>query len=255
MNAQEKIFGRRAVLEALLAGRRRISRIILARGLKGSTFREILDEAEKFGIPIQECERKRLDVMAGTEHHQGILALAAAMADEGLASILARAQLAREEPFVLMADGVTDPQNLGALIRSAEAAGVHGVVVPDRKSAPVDRATAKASAGAVEHIAICHVGNMGQAILRLKQEGIKVFAADIDAGAISMYDADLSGGVAIVIGSEGRGLSPVLKDRCDARVRIPMRGRMKSLNASAAAAVLLFEVVRRRIARPSGPVL
>ncbi|MEK8024177.1 MAG: 23S rRNA (guanosine(2251)-2'-O)-methyltransferase RlmB [Candidatus Hydrogenedentota bacterium] len=252
--AQEKIFGRRAVLEALLAGRRSIQKIILARGLKGHTFREIIDEAEKLGIPIQECERKRLDVMAGTEHHQGILAMAAAIADEGVAAILARAQLAREDPFILLADGVTDPQNLGALIRSAEAAGVHGVIVPDKRIAPVDRATAKASAGAVEHVPVCHVGNMGQTILRLKSEGMKIFAADADPGAISLYEADFSGGVSIVIGSEGRGLSPVLKDRCDARIRIPMKGKLKSLNASAAAAVILFEVVRRRMGRSSPPV-
>lgn len=247
MSADEKIYGRRAVFEAMKSGKRKITKIMIARdGLKGSIFREIIEEAERHHIPIQEYDRKRIDTTAGTEHHQGILALASSIADEGLAALLARAYVASEDPFLLVIENVTDPQNLGAILRSAEAAGVHGVILPERKSAPMDRATAKASAGAVEHVAICHVGNLNQAIMRLRDEGVRVFATDADPGAKRLFDAKLSGPIAIVVGSEERGVSDAVKNRCDGRIYIPMKGKIASLNVSAATAVVLFDVVRRR---------
>jgi 23S rRNA (guanosine2251-2'-O)-methyltransferase len=246
MSSEEKIFGRRAVLEAIQAGNRRIEKILLARGLRGMTLREISDAAARQGIPIEECERKRIDHAAGSEHHQGVLAIAEAIASEGVSGILSRAHNAGRDPFVLVIDGVTDPQNLGAILRSAEAAGVHGVILPGRKSAPLDRATAKASAGAVEHIPISTVGNLGQAIRRLRDEGLRIWAAEASVTASSLWQADLSGGVALVIGSEGKGISSVVRERCDGSIRIPLQGRIASLNASAAAAIILFEVVRRR---------
>lgn len=243
----EKIYGRRAVFEAIKSGRRKITKIMIARGgLKGSLFREIVDEAGRHGIPVEEHDRKRIDGAAGTEHHQGVLAVASAIVDEGLSSLLARAYLQKEDPFLLVVENVTDPQNLGAIFRTAEAAGVHGIILPERKSAPIDRATAKASAGAVEHLAVCHVSNLSQAIMRLKDEAIRVFAADVDRSATKMYDAPLGGPVAIVVGSEEKGVSRSVKDRCHGCITIPMRGRIGSLNVSAATAVILFEVLRRR---------
>lgn len=243
----DKIYGRRAVFEALRSGRRKISKIMIARGeLKGSLFREIVEESERRKIPIAEYDRKRIDSAAGSEHHQGIVALASAISDEGITSLLSRARLAHQDPFLLIVDGVTDPQNLGAIIRTAEAAGVHGVILPERRGAPVDRATAKASAGAVEYCPICHVGNLGQAVLRLRDEGLRIYAADADPGAMRLYDAEMRGGLALVVGAEGRGVSHSIKERAHARVFIPMRGKIASLNVSAATAVLLFEAVRQR---------
>lgn len=250
MTAEEKIFGRRAVLEVMAAGRRRIESILVAPGLKGSTFREIQDEASKLGIAVREVDRRRLDAIAGTDEHQGVVALAAAIADEGIAGILARALHAGEPPLVLVADGITDPQNLGAMIRTASLVGAHGVVVPERGTAPLDRATAKASSGAVEHIPVCRVGNLAQALVVLRQEGVRALAADPAPGAQDLYACPLSGPLAIVIGAEGKGVSRPVMDRCAARIRIPMRGRVASLNASVAAAVILFEVMRRRLHEP-----
>lgn len=244
--SEEKIFGRRAVLEAIQAGNRRIEKILLARGLRGMTFREIAEAAERQGIPVEECERKRIDRAAESEHHQGVLAIAAPIASEGVSGILSRAHNAGQDPFILIIDGVTDPQNLGAILRSAESAGVHGVILPGRRSAPLDRATAKASAGAVEHIPVCTVGNLGQAVLRLREEGIRIWAAEASITAVGLWQAPITGGLAIVIGSEGKGISSVVRDRCDGSIRIPLQGKIASLNASAAAAVILFEVVRRR---------
>lgn len=246
MSAEERIFGRRAVLEALRSSRRRIHKIILGRDLRGGIMREIADEAERQGIAIQESDRKRLDAIVGSEHHQGVIALVAPLEEEGLSALLYKARERREDPFLVVIDGLTDPQNLGAVIRSAECAGVHGMVLPARGSAPTDRATSKASAGAVEHLPICHVGNLGQAILQLKQEGVRVVAADASVTATSLYTANLTGGIALVIGAEDKGISRLVRDRCDTLVRIPMKGKIASLNASAAAAVLLYEIVRRR---------
>ncbi len=252
MASEEKIFGRRAVLEVIEAGRRRIDSILLAPGLKGSTFREIQDAASKLGIPVRELDRRRLDQIAGTAEHQGVVALAAPLANEGLASVLARAMHASEPPLILVADGVTDPQNLGAMIRTAALTGAHGVLMPERGSAPLDRSTAKASSGAVEHIPVCRVGNLAQALVILRDEGVRALAADPEPGAADLYSCDLSGPLAIVIGAEGKGVSRPVKERCAGRVRIPMRGRLASLNASVAAAVILFEIMRRRHHAPLG---
>lgn len=249
MRHEEKIIGRRAVLEAIYAGRRPLRKIIMGRGLKGTTFREIEAEAERHRIPVQEVDRKKLDLIAGTREHQGIIAVAAALKDENLATLLARAQQSREPAFLVLVEGVTDPQNLGAILRTCEGAGVHGVILPDRDIAPVDRATTKSSAGAVEHMFIARVGNLGQAVMRLREEGIRVYAADASEPAQSVYESDFSGPVAVVFGSEEKGISRLVKDRCDARLRIPMRGRIQSLNVSASAAVILYEAVRQRVAR------
>ena len=244
MSAEERIFGRRAVLEALRSSRRRIHKIILGRDLRGGILREIADEAERQGI--QEADRKRLDAIVGTEHHQGVIALVSPLEKEGLSTLLFKARERREDPFLVVIDGLTDPRNLGAVIRSAECAGVHGVILPARGSAPTDRATSKSSAGAVEYLPLCHVGNLGQAILQLKHEGVRVVAADAAVTATNLYTANLTGGIALVIGSEEKGVSRLVRDRCDLLVRIPMKGKIASLNASAAAAILLYEIVRRR---------
>lgn len=259
VKAEEKIFGRHSVMEVILAGRRKIDAVFMAPGLRGATFREIQSAAEKIGIPVREVERKRLDQIAGTDTHQGVMALVAPLADEGLSGILARAMHAGEPPLILLADGVTDPHNLGAMIRTASLTGAHGVIIPEHGSAPLDRVTSKSSSGAVEHIPICRVGNLAAAIGILRNEGVRVLAADADPGALDLYSCDLSGPIAIVIGAEGKGVSRVVKERCAARVRIPMRGilvrsRLASLNASVAAAVILFEIMRRRLNEMGGSV-
>ena len=240
------LFGRRAVLEALLAGKRNIERIVLARGLKGETFREIIAEAEKKGIRIEELERKRLNSISGTEFHQGVVAVSSPIESEDVATILWKAYEKGEDPFILIVDGITDPQNLGALIRSAEVAGAHGVILPEESVAPLDRATAKASAGAVEYISVCTSGNLGQAILHLKDQGVKVYSALLSVTAPLIYDIDMTGGIAIVIGAEDKGVSNRVQNKCSGSFRIPMKGKVKSLNASAAGAIAMFEVVRQR---------
>lgn len=246
MKKEEIIIGRRAVLEAIFAGRRAIQKIMVARSLRGITFREIIDEAEKAGITVQEVDRKRIRAIARTDEHQGVIALASPLSDETLTSIMARAKVLQEDPFIVIVDGVTDPQNLGAILRTAEAAGAHGVIVSSRKTAPLDRATTKASSGAVEHIPVIKVGNLGQCIMRLKEEGVFVFATHVSSSAKSIYNQDLSGPLAILLGSEGKGLPPSLVHKCDAAIHIPLRGKIKSLNVSAAAAAILFEASRQR---------
>lgn len=246
MSSQERIIGRRAVLEAIYAGRRRIEKIVIARGLKGSTFREIVDEATRHGIAFEEIDRKRLKGIVGTDEHQGIIALASPLEDESLASILARARVKGEPPFFVVVDGVTDPQNMGAILRTAEASGAHGVVVPHRNTARLDGATTKASSGAVEHVPVARVGNIGQTLERMRESGIKIVGTDTNPSATPLYRQDLSGPIAVVLGSEGKGLPPRILLRCDHKVTIPLKGKIQSLNVSAAAAVVLFEVLRQR---------
>lgn len=245
-----QIEGRHPVLEALRVGRP-IRKLLVSRSaVPGPAIGELLREARRRGVPVQQVDPAALARLARTRAPQGVIALAAARPTVELADILAGARSRGEAPFVVLLDGVEDPGNLGAVIRSAEAAGAHGVVIPRRRAAGLSPAVAAASAGAVEHLPVAQVSNLAAAIEQLKREGVWVIGADA-AARESLYDVDLRPPVALVAGGEGRGLSRLVRERCDRLVRIPMRGATASLNVSVAAAVLMFEV-RRQVERGGG---
>ena len=240
---EDLLEGKNAVWEALCAGRQ-LDKLFFAAGSAPSLGR-IIDRARKQGVPTQECDRRKLDRMSATGAHQGVIAVASAARYASLRDILALAQSRGERPLVVLCDGITDPHNLGAIIRSAEVAGAHGVVIPRRRSAGLNSACAKAAAGALEYLPVAKENNIASAVRELKQKGLFVFAADMD-GEQTLYEADLAAPAAIVIGGEGQGVSALVKKECDYVVRIPQKGKIPSLNASNAAAVLLYEAVRKR---------
>lgn len=235
--------GRNAVLEHLRAGRA-IDKLFVAEG-SAARLGDILSLAKKQGVPVTNCDRRKLDGMSVTGNHQGVIAQAAAQEYVSLDDILRVAEERGEPPLIVVCDGIEDPHNLGAIIRSAETAGAHGVVIPKRRAVGLTAVTARASAGALEHIGVHKATNLAAAIDTLKEKGVWVFGAEAD-GTVSLYEADFAGATAIVIGSEGAGISRIVREKCDFIVSIPMRGKVNSLNASNAAAVLLYEAVRRR---------
>jgi len=236
------IEGKNAVWEAVKNGRP-IDKILFASG-SVSTVGHIIAAARQNGIPAQECDRRKLDQMSITGAHQGIVALCAAVEYKSIDDMLALAESRGEKPIIVLCDGITDPHNLGAIIRSAEIAGAHGVVIPRRRSAGLNAACAKAAAGALEHLPVAKCANIQSALEDLKRRNLFVFAADMDGQC--MYDADFDLPCALVIGSEGAGISQAVKKQCDFVVSIPQKGVIPSLNASNAAAVLLFEIYRQR---------
>ena len=247
------IYGRRPVLETLQGGRV-VQRLWLAEGVKAApVVAAIVLAAQEAGVPIQETARRRLDEMVEAAHHQGVVAEVAAFAPVVLSELLAVARQRQETPLLVVADHLEDPQNLGALIRSAEAAGAHGLVLPDRRSAGITPAVVRASAGAAEHLRIASVVNLPRTFQELQRAGLWIVGLAADGGV--RYDqADLRVPLAIVVGGEGKGLSRLVAERCDLLVRLPMAGRTASLNAAVAGAILLYEAVRQRMAsvKPSG---
>lgn len=239
------IEGRNAVIEALRSGRA-IDKIFIARGDVDRTLGHIASSAREKGIVVVEADRRKLDFMSQTHAHQGVVALAAVREYCELADILAAARGKNESPFVIVCDEISDPHNLGAIIRSAECAGAHGVVIPKRRSAGLTAIVAKTSAGAVSHIPVARVPNLTALMKELQKRGVWIFGAEMN-GNTSLYEADLKGPAAIVIGSEGSGMSRLVAETCDFTVSIPMKGKINSLNASAAAAILLYEAVRQRL--------
>jgi 23S rRNA (guanosine2251-2'-O)-methyltransferase len=240
----ETIYGLNPVYELLAAGRRRIRRILVARDLPGNQrVGDILAMAERSGIAVERTERRRLD--AGGGHHQGIVAECTPYPYSDLADILARAGDLGEPPFVLVVDQLQDPQNLGAMMRSAEAVGVHGLVIPARRSAGVTPAVVRASSGASEHLRVAR-GNLDQAIHALKQEGLWVTGLERGRDSKTAADLDLSGPRALVVGAEGAGLSRLVRERCDNLLELPMRGRVESLNAAVAASLAMYAVWEAR---------
>jgi len=238
--------GRKAVLEAL-NHEKPIDRILLRRDkdkpLEG-TLRLIAAKARERRIVVQEVERAKLDATSELGHHQGVIALCPAIPYATIEDILAIAKDRNEPPFIIVLDGVTDPHNLGAVIRTAEAGGAHGVIVPKRRAVGLTGTVAKTSAGAITHMAVARVGNITRTLEELKTAGLWIACADM-AGQ-SMYKADLSGPIAIVLGAEGEGVSRLVAQTADFSVSIPMLGQMSSLNVSVAAGVLIYEVVRSR---------
>ena len=239
------IEGRNAVIEALRAGTA-MDKIYLAKGETDKTLGHIASKARAQGIVVVEADRRKLDAMSFTHAHQGVIALAAAHAYFTVDDILEEAASRGEAPLIVICDELSDPHNLGAILRSAECAGAHGVIIPKRRSVGLTATVAKASAGAVEYMKVARVTNINTAIAELKDKGVWVFGTAAE-GSIPMYKADLTIPAAIVIGNEGEGLSQLVRKNCDVMVSIPMKGKISSLNASAAASILLYEAVRQRI--------
>ena len=238
------IEGRNAVIEALRAGTA-VDKVYIAKGETDATLGHIASTARGKGIVVVEADRRKLDAMSVTHSHQGVIAVAAVREYASVSDILQSARDKGEAPLVVVCDELSDPHNLGAVIRTAEAAGAHGVIIPKRRSAGLTAIVAKTSAGAVSYLPVARVANLTALLRELKEEGLWVFGTAAD-GSTSLYQADLKGPAAIVIGSEGIGLSRLVREQCDFLVSIPMRGQVNSRNASAAAAVVLYEAVRQR---------
>ena len=235
------IEGRNAVWEALQSGRQ-LDKILIAQGAQN--LGHILAAARAAGVAIQECDRRKLDKLSVTGAHQGIMAQGAAAEYKTIDDILALAAARGEKPLLVLCDGLTDPHNLGAIIRSCEVLGGHGVVVPRHRSAGLNAACAKAAAGALEHLPVAKCANMSTAISEMKEKGVFILAADMGGQAAASIDFDMP--CAIVIGAEGSGVSEGVRKAADLTVSIPQKGAIQSLNASNAAAILLYEAVRQR---------
>lgn len=238
------IEGRNAVAEALRAGTP-IDKVFLLKGEVDLPLRQLANQARQQGAVLAEVDRHKLDAMSRTHAHQGIIAVAAVREYASVEDLLQAARDRGEPPLLVVCDELSDPHNLGAVIRTAECAGAHGVIIPKRRSAGLTAVVAKTSAGAVSHLPVARVANLPALLKQLKKEGLWIFGAAAD-GPVSLYEADLKGPAAIVIGSEGSGMSRLVAETCDVLVRIPMKGKLNSLNASAAAAILLYEAVRQR---------
>ena len=237
------IAGRNPVSEALRSGRP-IDKILVARGEKSGAVVGILAKARDRQIPVKEVDRTKLDFLSGIAPHQGIIALAAAKDYCTLDDILAYAEEQNEPPFLVILDELEDPHNLGAIIRTAECTGVHGVIVPKRRSASLSYTVGKASAGAIEYMRVARVTNIAKTIDERKARGVWVYGADMNG--TDYLDCDLSGACAIVIGNEGKGISRLVREKCDVIVSLPMKGHINSLNASVAAGVLMYHALKGR---------
>ncbi|MCR4771839.1 MAG: 23S rRNA (guanosine(2251)-2'-O)-methyltransferase RlmB [Oscillospiraceae bacterium] len=240
-----RIEGKNPVMEALKAGRR-IDKLYIAKGENDRALAFIAAKARAAGAVISETDRKKLDHMSVTHAHQGVIAVAAVKDYVTPEAILDAADQKGEKPFIIICDDISDPHNLGAIIRTAEAAGAHGVIIPKHRSAGVTAVVEKTSAGAVEHMLVARVANLAAAVKSLKDRGVWIFGTDAD-GDRPLWKADFRDSAAIVIGSEGKGMSRLMKESCDFLISIPMMGQVNSLNASAAAAVVMYEAVRQRL--------
>lgn len=239
-----KIEGRNAVLEAFRSGKP-IDKLFVLDGCMDGPVRTILREAKKHDTVVNYVERERLDQLSETKKHQGVIAMAAAYEYATVEEILAKAEEKGEPPFVILLDGIEDPHNLGAIIRTANLAGAHGVVIPKRRAVGLTATVARVSAGALNYTPVAKVTNIGKTIEELKAEGMWFVCADMDGEM--MYNLDLKGPIGLVIGNEGEGVSRLVKEKCDFVASIPMKGDIDSLNASVAAGVLAFEIVRQRL--------
>ncbi len=245
-NTSEVIGGRNAVSEALRAGRP-ISKLFVQESSQGGSLGQIIHLAKDAGVPVEQVLPAKLAALLPGVRHQGVAAITSPVTFSSLDAVIDQAHSRGEQPFLLLLDELQDPQNVGALIRTADAAGVHGVLLPSRHSCPLNAVVAKTSAGAVEYVPVVRIGNVTQTLEQLKEKGFWIVGADM-AGKIC-YGENLTGPIVVVIGAEGKGLGRLVRENCDILVRLPMFGGVNSLNASAAGAVLLYEVVRQRLAR------
>jgi len=243
-NVNESVVSGRNAVKELLASGRDIDKIYVQRGEREGSVRMLIGKASERKIPVVEVEKSKLDAMCQGVHHQGIIALAAEQNYSTVEEIIEYAASRGEKPFVVICDGVEDPHNLGAIIRSAECSGVHGVIIPKRRAVGLTPVVAKSSAGALEHMRVARVTNLASVIDELKELGFWVYAADM--GGEKYSETDYSGAVALVLGSEGFGISRLVKEKCDFTVSIPLYGKVNSMNVSCAAAVILTEIARQR---------
>jgi 23S rRNA (guanosine2251-2'-O)-methyltransferase len=252
---REILYGRQPVRETLRAGRRQVFKVLLARGGKSTGIvGQICTLAEQSKVPVQMVERRELDKLGGEANHQGLAAEVSGYPYVDLDTVLAAARQAGEPHFLLQLDHVQDPQNLGSLLRTAEAAGAHGVIIPGRRAAGVTPAAVRASSGAAEHVRVVQVTNLVRAMEVLKAEGVWLAGLEAIPEALYYTQADLSGSLGLVVGSEGQGLARLVRETCDFLIRLPMHGQVESLNAAVAGAIALYEVRRQRDAKkvPSG---
>lgn len=240
-----KVEGRNAVIE-LLKSDRTINKIMIAKGEKQGSIYEIIKLAKEKRIVITEVDKAKLDTISETKHHQGVIAFASPIEYKTLDDILEIAKSKNEDPFILIADEIEDPHNLGALIRTAEIAGCHGLLIPKRRSALVTEVVTKVSCGATEYLPIARVNNINEAVRDLKENGVWVVGTDGSADKL-YYEQDFRGPIAIIIGSEGRGMNKLTMKSCDFLVKIPMFGHITSLNASVSGGIVLFEAVKQRM--------
>ncbi|MBQ0067948.1 MAG: 23S rRNA (guanosine(2251)-2'-O)-methyltransferase RlmB [Phascolarctobacterium sp.] len=236
------IFGRNAVLEALRSGHS-LNKVLIQEGLQTGSIKEVFALAKENNVVVEKVKAEKLDKLVKGKH-QGVVAIAAPVSFVSLDDVFAKAAARHEEPFILVLDELQDPQNVGALIRTADAAGVHGVLIPQRHACPLNGTVAKISAGAVEYVPVVQIGNINLAIEELQRRGCWVVGADMSG--TSYYETNLQGAVALVIGAEGKGLGRLVKEHCDVLISLPMAGGVNSLNASAAGAVLMYAIVEQR---------
>lgn len=246
MEDEEVVWGRNAVLEALRAGRP-LRRLLVAQQLTATgSLGEVLAEARSSGVPVQRVPREALDRLCNSTRHQGVAAAALAHEYATLDDVLAEATRRGEPPFVLVLDSLQDPQNFGSLLRTAEAVGTHGVVIPKHRAVGLTAAVARTSAGAIEHLKVAQVTNVSRTLDELKELGLWVVGVDM-SGERAYDEQDLNLPLALVVGSEGKGLSRLVREKCDLTVRLPMRGKVESLNAAVAGAIVLYEAWRQRV--------
>ena len=242
---ENQVEGRNAVIELLESGKD-INKIFIQAGEKHGSIMKILAKAKANGVVIQEVQKRKLDEMSTSHNHQGVIAIVPPYEYVEIDDILEEAKNRNEESFILILDGIEDPHNLGSIIRTAETAGVHGIIIPKRRAASVNATVAKTSAGAVEYMKIARVNNINETINELKDKGIWICGTDMSAKTLH-YDQDYKMPIAIVIGNEGKGMARLTKENCDFFVKIPMKGRINSLNASVSAGIIMYEVVKSRM--------
>ena len=244
-NYDDQVEGRNSVLELLESGKD-INKIFITRGEKHGSINKIIAIAREKKVIIVEKDKRQMDEMAQNQNYQGVIAVVPPFEYCEVEDILEEAKNKNEEPFVLVLDGIEDPHNLGSIIRTAETAGVHGIIIPKRRAAGVNSTVNKVSAGAVEHIKIARVTNISDTIQKLKDEGLWICGTDINTDKY-YYDQDLKGALGIVIGNEGSGISNKVKNNCDFLVKIPMKGKITSLNASVSAGIIIYEALKQRM--------
>ena len=242
---QDQVEGRNSVLE-LLESEKDINKIFIEKGERQGSINKIIAIAKERKIVITEIDKNKFNMMAQTKNAQGVIAIVPPFDYCDVYDIIAVAKERKEDPFILILDGIEDPHNLGSIIRTAETAGVHGIIIPKRRAASVNATVNKTSAGAVEHMKIARVNNINETINTLKKEEIWICGTDMDTNKY-YYNQDLTGPLAIVIGSEGNGMSRLVKENCDFLIKIPMKGKISSLNASVSAGIVVYEAVKQRI--------
>ncbi|OWA32932.1 23S rRNA (guanosine(2251)-2'-O)-methyltransferase RlmB [Saccharibacillus sp. O16] len=245
---EELIAGKHSVAEALRAGRS-INKIWIAEGTQQKQMQPILTEAKKRGVVVQTADKRKLDTLVPGIQHQGVVAQAAPYVYAEVEDLLAAAAAKDEDPFLLILDEIEDPHNLGSILRTADCTGVHGVIIPKRRSAQVNATVSKTSAGAAEYVPVARVTNLAQTMEKLKEAGVWIAGTDVRAES-EIYETDVfKGPVALVIGNEGEGMGRLVRETCDVLIKLPMQGQINSLNASVAAGVVMYEVLRQRSGR------